>query len=99
MEVSGQLHTPVAFSLRERGTDTHWIGGWVGPRAGLDEVVKDKFPAPTGTRTSIIQTVAQRCTAELSRQVSFLPLISFFYSFPLYLLLLRLLIMSLTNRS
>jgi hypothetical protein len=24
----------------------HWIGGWVGPRAGLDAVVKRKFPSP-----------------------------------------------------
>jgi hypothetical protein len=22
---------------------THWIGGWVGPRAGLDDVKKRKF--------------------------------------------------------
>jgi hypothetical protein len=31
---------------------THWIGGWVGPKAGLDAVVKRKtFPASAGTRT------------------------------------------------
>jgi hypothetical protein len=24
------------FTPRERAPDTHWIGGWVGPRAGLD---------------------------------------------------------------
>jgi hypothetical protein len=24
-------------------TSTHWIGGWVGPRAGLDDVKKKKF--------------------------------------------------------
>jgi hypothetical protein len=24
-------------------TGTHWIGGWVGPRAGLDDVEKRKF--------------------------------------------------------
>jgi hypothetical protein len=27
----------------ERAPGTHWIGGWVGPRAGLDEVEKRKF--------------------------------------------------------
>jgi hypothetical protein len=25
---------------------THWIGGWVGPRAVLDAVVKRKIPIP-----------------------------------------------------
>jgi hypothetical protein len=32
---------PCRFSPRERGT--HWIGGWVGHRAGLDDVEKRKF--------------------------------------------------------
>jgi hypothetical protein len=27
----------------ERTPGTHWIGGWVGPRAGLDDVEKRKF--------------------------------------------------------
>jgi hypothetical protein len=27
---------------------THWIGGWVGPRAGLDDVEKRKFLTLTG---------------------------------------------------
>jgi hypothetical protein len=26
---------------------THWIGGWVGPRAILDMVVEKKIPSPT----------------------------------------------------
>jgi hypothetical protein len=28
---------------RERAPGTHWIEGWVGPRAGLDDVVKRIF--------------------------------------------------------
>jgi len=40
MEVSGQLHNPVAFTPMERACGTHWTGGWVSPRAGLDAVVK-----------------------------------------------------------
>jgi hypothetical protein len=32
-----------ASHLRERGPCTHWIGGWVGPRTGLDDVEKRKF--------------------------------------------------------
>jgi hypothetical protein len=30
---------PGRFTPRERAPVTHWIGGWVGPRAGLDAVV------------------------------------------------------------
>jgi hypothetical protein len=28
--------TPRRFTPGERALGTHWIGGWVGPRAGLD---------------------------------------------------------------
>jgi hypothetical protein len=38
MEVSGQLHAPAALPPVERATRSHWIGGWVGPRACLDAV-------------------------------------------------------------
>jgi hypothetical protein len=39
---------------------THWIGGWVIPRAGLNEVAKRKysFSVPTENRTSVAQPVA-----------------------------------------
>jgi hypothetical protein len=33
------------FTHKERAPGTHWIGGWVGPRAGLDAVVKRKIPS------------------------------------------------------
>ena len=33
--VSGQQHAPAALYPRER-SGTHFTGGWVGPRAGLD---------------------------------------------------------------
>jgi hypothetical protein len=32
--------TPRPLYPRESVPDTHWIGGWVGPRAGLDDVEK-----------------------------------------------------------
>jgi hypothetical protein len=35
--------TPSRFTSEERATGTHWIGGWVDPRAGLDTVEKRKF--------------------------------------------------------
>jgi hypothetical protein len=34
---------PGRFTPRERAPGTHWIGGWVDPRAGLDNVDKGKF--------------------------------------------------------
>jgi len=33
--VSGQQHAPAALYPRER-PGTHFTGGWVGPRAGLE---------------------------------------------------------------
>jgi hypothetical protein len=39
MEAIGQPHTPAALPLGGK-PDTHWIGGWAGPRAGLDAVAK-----------------------------------------------------------
>jgi hypothetical protein len=43
MEVSGQLHTPATLPPGERAPSTHWIGGWVDPRASLDDVENRKF--------------------------------------------------------
>jgi hypothetical protein len=34
------------FSPRGRAPGTHWIGGWVGSRAGLNMVSKRKIPSP-----------------------------------------------------
>jgi hypothetical protein len=39
----------------------HWIGGWVGPRAVLDAVVKRKIPSPrqeSNSRNPIVHPVA-----------------------------------------
>jgi hypothetical protein len=52
----------VSFTLRplypwERATGTHWIGGWMGPRAGLDDVDRDSNPDP-----SIVWPIASRYT-------------------------------------
>jgi hypothetical protein len=33
---------PGRFVPGERAPGTHWIGGWVGPRTGLDDVEKKK---------------------------------------------------------
>jgi hypothetical protein len=59
----------VWFTPRERASGTHWIGGWVDPRAGLD-AVKGKIPSPrreSKPTTPIVQLVAQAIPTELSR--------------------------------
>jgi hypothetical protein len=38
---------PGCFTPRERAPGTHWIGGWVGPRAVMDAVVKRKISNPS----------------------------------------------------
>jgi hypothetical protein len=53
---------PSHFTLREGVPGTHWIGGWVGPRAILDVVVKRKIPSlsqESNPRTPIVQPIAQ----------------------------------------
>jgi hypothetical protein len=58
MEVSGQLHEPADLTpWKEPPPHIHWIGGWVGPRAVLDTVVKRKLPSPrreSNPRTPIV---------------------------------------------
>jgi hypothetical protein len=46
------------FTPRERTSSTHWIGGWVGPRAGLDSAVKKNSQPLPGLEHPIIQPVA-----------------------------------------
>jgi hypothetical protein len=59
MEVNGQLHVPAA------GKDS-WIGAsWVGLKADLDVVTKEKSLPPTGNRTPLVQLAASLLT-ELS---------------------------------
>jgi hypothetical protein len=37
---------PETIYTREKSTSTHWIGGWVGPSAGLDAAVKRENTCP-----------------------------------------------------
>jgi hypothetical protein len=41
---------------------THWIGGRFGPRAGLDDVEKEKSLVSAGNRTLAVQPLARRCS-------------------------------------
>jgi hypothetical protein len=38
--------TPRLLYSQVKSPSTHWIGGWVGPKAYLDTVVKGKIPSP-----------------------------------------------------
>jgi hypothetical protein len=60
MGVSGQRHAPDRALLRGEDPRYHWTGGWVGPRAGLG--LEEKSFAPTGDRTSVIQSVVRHYT-------------------------------------
>jgi hypothetical protein len=42
------LHAPAALPPGKEPPATHWIGGWVDPRAGLDDLEKWKFLTPPG---------------------------------------------------
>jgi hypothetical protein len=44
MGVSGQRHVPVALYPGEWTPSTHWIGGWVSFRAGLDTEARAEVP-------------------------------------------------------
>jgi hypothetical protein len=54
MEVSG--HVMAALLPEKEPPGTHFIGGWVGHRAGVATVKKWKIHIPSGNRTSAVQT-------------------------------------------
>jgi hypothetical protein len=59
MGLVGQRHAPAALPPRKR-PNAHCIGGWVGPRAGLDGCGKSR-PQP-GFDPRTFQPVASRYT-------------------------------------
>jgi hypothetical protein len=52
LEESDQVHAPAALTPDERAPSTHWIGGWVGPRTGLDDTEKRVWIFYIKTRSS-----------------------------------------------
>jgi hypothetical protein len=48
------LDALATLPLGERAPSTHWIGGWVGPRFGMDAVEERKF-CTAGNRTWAVQ--------------------------------------------
>jgi hypothetical protein len=45
---------PGRFTPVERVSSIHWVGGWVGPRAGLDAVEKRRKSPTTQTLSYLI---------------------------------------------
>jgi hypothetical protein len=52
-----------AFTPRERTPDTHWTGGWVGPRAALDTDDREKNPLP-------LPGILNYCSSTIPTQLS-----------------------------
>jgi hypothetical protein len=55
---------PGRFTPGERASGTHWIGGWVDPRAGLEDVERSKFFILPGIELDllVVQPVVSRYT-------------------------------------
>jgi hypothetical protein len=66
MEVSGQFHVLAALPPGEIAPGTHWIGGWVGPRADWDATENRKH-CPCRKSNPAIQPVAIATSNDLSR--------------------------------
>jgi hypothetical protein len=57
--------TPCRFTPAERAPGTHWIGGWVSPRAGLEDNGEVKIIPPywdSNSDPSVVQPAGSRCT-------------------------------------
>jgi hypothetical protein len=62
VEIEWPTSRPGRYISKEKGPCTHWIEGWVDPRAGLDDVEKIKsFPSRDFDPT-FVQTAASRYT-------------------------------------
>jgi hypothetical protein len=62
VEVDGHLHVPAALPPGESVSGTHWAGGWMGPRAGLDAVAKRFSPLLMGIEPRLSGPLCSHCT-------------------------------------
>jgi len=56
----------VSFTNRERAPGTRWIGGWVGPRAGLEAGAMRKIASPCRDKNSRSSSPQQPSAIPLS---------------------------------
>jgi hypothetical protein len=61
--------TPLTLYLRGRATGTHWIGGWMDPRTGVDDMEKWKFLTRTSTPRSGLQSQPVAISTMLPRLI------------------------------
>jgi len=54
VEVKWSDSRPGRFTAGEIASGTHWIGGLVGPRAGLDAVAWRRLPDHDGNRNPVV---------------------------------------------
>jgi hypothetical protein len=52
MGIRGQPYAPSALPPG-KNPSTHYVGGWVGRRGGLDDIETKKYVASAGIRTSV----------------------------------------------
>jgi hypothetical protein len=62
LDLSTRWRSVVSFTLwtlylEKEVPGTHWIGGWVGPIAGLDAMRREESVAPSGDQTLMVQPV------------------------------------------
>jgi hypothetical protein len=63
---------PSCFTPGERALGTHWKGGWVGPRTGLDDVEK-RFLTLSGLELRPLYPPARSQTLYRLRNIPHLP--------------------------
>jgi hypothetical protein len=68
LDLSTRRRWMVAW-IRDTDSGTHWMGSWVSPRAGLNDVEKRKVSAPAVNWTRAVQPVSFSIPTELSRHV------------------------------
>jgi hypothetical protein len=51
-------YTSRPLYLREKAPGIQWIGGWIGPRYGLDAVKKNNKLSPAENRTPTVQLIS-----------------------------------------
>jgi hypothetical protein len=62
------------FTPRERAPGTHWIRGWVGPRAVLDAVVKDRgFESQQGLGMYLFTTASRTALGPSQHPTQWVP--------------------------
>jgi hypothetical protein len=71
LQVSGQFQAPGCITPGERAPAAHWIEGWLGLRAGLDdkEIKNSWLYRDSNSDPSVFQSVASRYTSNRTKRI------------------------------